>query len=132
MWRPLLFALVGLINTAIDLATYLGVTRLAHMDPLMANVLGYSLGSLHGYIVNGNLTFRDSRTQLLALSSQLRFATTATSSVLVSTASMFALLHFLPDLAAKVITVGVTFTVNYSLSRRFVYKPAARPNAKNK
>jgi putative flippase GtrA len=124
MWRPVLFALVGIANTAIDLTTYLGLTRFAHIDPLMANVLAYSLGSLHGYIVNGKLTFRDSRTQLLALSSQLRFATTASSSVLVSTASMFVLLQLFPDLAAKIISVGVTFGVNYLLSCRFVYKPA--------
>lgn len=122
--RPVLFAAVGLVNTAVDLAAYWALTRPLDLEPLLANALAYGLGALHGYIANGKLTFRSMGVKLLALKPFAAFAATSAISLTASTATMAVLLELVPDLLAKLITVGVTFVINYALGRSLVYRAA--------
>ena len=119
--RPVLFGLVGVANTAVDMGIYWSATRMAHITPLLANVLGILAGSLHSYIANGKLTFRDTNTQLRSLKTQLSFLVSMGVCLAVSSATMFVLLKITSDLAAKILTTLATFIANYTLSRRFVY-----------
>ena len=122
MSRPVLFAIVGVANTAIDFSVYLLLTLIFSVQPVLAHVLGYSLGMLHGYLANGLLTFRDSGVRLLGSGAQLRFTLATILSFSASTACMALLVRLLPDLGAKVLCTVFTTILNYLLSSRFVYR----------
>lgn len=122
MSRPVLFALVGVANTAIDFGAYLLLTRLFSVTPVLAHVFGYSLGMLHGYLANGLLTFRASNVRLRAVGPQLRFALASIISLSASAGAMALLVQILPDIGAKVACTFFTTILNYTLSSRFVYR----------
>jgi putative flippase GtrA len=123
--RPLLFGVVGVANTAVDFAVYLLLTRVFSVDPVMAHVLGYWVGMLHGYVASGLLTFRDSGVRLLDLRTQLRFALAIILSFSASVTGMVLLVRLVPDIGAKVLCTVFTTILNYVLSSRFVYRGGA-------
>ncbi|MBI2984437.1 MAG: GtrA family protein [Candidatus Kerfeldbacteria bacterium] len=53
------FSLVGVINTATSTALYLFFTRLANLDPLVANALAFGAAVSVSFILNKRWTFRD-------------------------------------------------------------------------
>lgn len=120
--RPALFAAVGLVNTVLDIGLFWGLTRHAHLHALAATVVGYSAGSLHGYVANGKLTFREARTRLIAPASIARFGFVTGISLAASSLTISVLLLALPDMPAKVLSVGITFVINFFLSRTVVYR----------
>ena len=121
MLQPVLFVIVGLANTAIDLCLYILLTRILSFSPVLAHVIGYGTGMLNGYVMNGLLTFRGSGVRLLAIASQIRFALSAILSLAASTIGMAIAVRLLPDLEAKVLCTVFTTVLNYGLSRYFVY-----------
>ena len=125
--RPLTFALVGLANTAVDFGVFLALTRLLGVAPLLASAVGFLVGSVHSYLANGLLTFRDRGARLASASRVLRFAGVTAACLGVSTVVMAAALLALPDVAAKAVSVLGTFAAGYWLNSRLVYAP--RPAA---
>jgi putative flippase GtrA len=128
---PALFAAVGLMSTAIDIATYVGLTRLLGVAPLLANAIAYVLGSANGYVVNGRYTFRQSGRALFSIRKVAAYSVTYGISLTASTVVMAILMKYIYDLEAKLITVFISFVINYWLTRNFVFLhsgqvPAAR------
>jgi len=118
--------LVGVANTAVDFLIYLLLTRIFAVQPILAHVIGYSLGMLHGYLANGLLTFRDRGVRLLSVQSQFRFVLATTLSFSASTPVMALLVRRLPDIGAKILCTAFTTILNYLLSSRFVYRDRLR------
>lgn len=116
-----LFAAVGFINTAIDFAAYLALTRIWLVDPLTANVVGYLLGSLHSYIANGKVTFRGSGSRLLSVRPAILFIVTLLTCLGVSTLVVYVFLAIVPDIVAKALATLATFAVGFWMSRAFVF-----------
>jgi len=110
------------MSTLIDIAAYTGMTRLLDVPPLIANALAYILGAANGYVMNGLFTFRRSDQPPFSIRSLAAHSATYGISLAASTLSMALLLYVMPDLAAKLLTVFVTFLINYWLSRDFVFK----------
>jgi putative flippase GtrA len=125
--RPLAFALVGLANTAVDFGVFLALTRLLGVAPLLAGALGFLVGSVHSYLANGLLTFRDRGARLASAARVLRFAGVTAACLGVSTLVMAAALLVLPDVAAKAVSVLGTFAAGYWLNSRLVYAADAVP-----
>jgi putative flippase GtrA len=129
--RPAIFVAVGVMSTLIDIAAYTGLTRLLDVAPLMANALAYILGAANGYLMNGLFTFRRSGRPPFSIRSLAAHSATYGTSLVASTVSMALLLYVVPDLAAKLLTVFVTFLINYWLSRNFVFKERDRSSAED-
>jgi len=117
----LLFASVGVLNTAVDLLAFTLLVTFTTIPPLAANTLSYSLGALNSYLLNGKLTFRSRQVRLASLSRVLRFVAVNLACLLVSLASLAALSGFMPLLAAKLGSVVVTFAFGYVLNSLVVY-----------
>ncbi len=110
------------MSTLIDIAAYSGMTRLLDFSPLPANAISYILGAANGYLMNGLFTFRHSGQPPFSVRTLLAHWATYGVSLAASTLSMALLLYVIPDLAAKLLTVFVTFLINYWLSRDFVFR----------
>ena len=127
--RPLLFAAVGVANTAVDFGVFLALTRGIGMEPVAASALGFLTGSAHSYVANGLLTFGDRGARLASATRILRFAAVTALCLGVSVAAIAAALPFLPDVVAKAVSILATFAAGYVLNGRFVYTAAA-PDAR--
>lgn len=131
MRRPLLFAAVGVANTAVDFGVFLALTRMVGIEPVVASALGFLTGSAHSYVANGLLTFGDRGARLASTARVLRFAVVTALCLGVSVAAIAAALPLLPDIAAKGVSIFATFAAGYLLNGRFVYTvpgPGARPD----
>ena len=121
MRRPLLFAAVGVANTAVDFGVFLALTRLLGTDPVAASAVGFLAGSAHSYVANGLLTFGDRGARLASASRVLRFAAVTALCLGVSVVAVAAALPVMPDVAAKAVSVLATFAAGYWLNHRLVY-----------
>ncbi|MDX3909139.1 MAG: GtrA family protein [Sphingobium sp.] len=58
-WQLMRYGLTGVTVTAIQAAIYWTLAALAHVDPQLANVAGYLVAVVAGYVLHGAFTFRD-------------------------------------------------------------------------
>lgn len=120
------FAMVGVLNTAIDVAAYYAFTRFTpffatHLNE--AKFLSFLFGTVSSLLLNRTWTF-NLRTRP-TFAEVARFYATASFSVLINVALMSLLLRAgLYDLVALVITTVATFAANFTLSKFWVFRPA--------
>jgi putative flippase GtrA len=119
----LLFALVGVANTTVDVAAFWILAALLGMPALLANVISFSLGALNSFVLNALVTFRHRTTQR-RYSSQRLFAFTVVTLVCLglSTLVLALALPFLPSLAAKLVSVVATLVCGYALNSWLVFR----------
>jgi putative flippase GtrA len=126
--RPMLakagsFAMVGVVNTLIDF----GIFSLAHfkfgLPIIAANVVSWAIAVSGSYVMNSLFTFAAESQRKLRPRQYLAFVTTQVGGLLANTATVLAASYVMPVLAAKVLAIGVTFVVNFSLSHFAVFRP---------
>ena len=119
--RPAKFALVGVVNTLVDISVFASLVHGAQWDPLSANMMSYSLGILNSFLLNRLWTFRDhSRSRHVALQLPVFFICNLVGLGL-SSAVVWALSPVLTPIGSKLLATLVTFCWNYWTSRKFVY-----------
>lgn len=120
--RGFRFAVVGALNTGIDI----GIFTLAFYGlgwPLLAaNAAGFAIGVANSYILNKIWTFADRSTGREAWMRALAFLATSLIGLALGSLSIWLLAKFMPAILAKIATVGVTFVWNYWASGRFVFR----------
>jgi putative flippase GtrA len=114
------FALIGVLNTAVDYAIFSAVS-LFSQNIYLAQTCGYAAGVFNSYTLNRKWTFD---TQKKFFSPELvRFIVVN----LVSYAASLGALWLLADVwglnkyFAKILLVGVTLVINYVLNRIWVF-----------
>src|SRR5262245_17672936 len=65
--RPVIFALVGCVNTSIDFTVFAILTEVVGVPPLSANVASFLMGATNSFIMNGMLTFRGKNFSLVSI-----------------------------------------------------------------
>ena len=118
-----LFALVGVLNTAVDIAVFAGLVWLG-LAPLLANLVSFSLGAVNSLVLNKAVTFRGTGARysprLVA-----SFAAVTLLSLAVSQASLAAMMALgLSDLAAKLVSVLFTFVIGFGLNKFITFRSA--------
>lgn len=122
--RPLIFGLVGVANTLVDLAVFFVLVHLG-LGPLLANPIAFAAGAANSYLLNSRITFR-AREGYVLKRRILRFGGVTLVSLGVAQAALFVgvSLHW-PLLAAKIAAIAATFGVGYVLNKLFVFRVAA-------
>jgi len=115
------FGVVGVLNTALDFAVFLLLTKKIGMHPAIANVISYCVGLTNSFICNKLWTFgavaqRTHVGKQFAVFAALNLAGLAISTTIV------AALQFIGPATAKLISIPFVFAWNYWTSRRFVYR----------
>jgi putative flippase GtrA len=119
--RPLRFAAVGVVNTAVDIGLFAALTAPAlGIAPAVANVASYSAGMIVSFALNRNWTFRAGDGPPLA--QFLRFVVVNLSALVLSTLLVAGLARYMAPVAAKLLSLPVTFAWGFLLNRRFVFR----------
>ena len=122
---PVRFALVGALNTVVDVALFSALVAGLGLLPAWANVLSYGSGVLVSFTLNRRWTFRRSGGTPAAVMAELsRFIAVNLAGLLISTALVAAFVMVLPPLAAKLLSLPFSFAWNFLLSRGFVFRVA--------
>ncbi len=120
--RPVAFALVGLMNTAIDFLVFSLFLLLFHLPAEVAQIFGYCAGTLNSFLVNRRITFRSRGSDRLARQ-MLRYLLSCLIALGLSILflSLFhSLLHW-DAYVSKLLSMLLVFFFNYFCMNRFVF-----------
>ena len=119
------FMTVGVINTLLDATTYILLTRTIGAfaaEPTVAKFFSFLFGTISSLMLNRHWTFGIQTP--LTFGEVTRFYATVSLSIAVNVSAMFMLVEVLHvyDLVALVLTTAITFGINYTLSKLWVFK----------
>ena len=120
--KAISFALVGVVNTAIDFSVFWTAFTLLHWPLVLANVLAWLVAVTCSYAMNSFITFGPESGRILRWRDYASFATSGIAGMVSSTATLVVLSYFVPILVAKLASIAVSFAVNFSLSHFVVFR----------
>jgi len=120
--KAISFAMVGIVNTAIDFGVFWTTARFLGWPLVPANVLAWLVAVSFSYAMNSFITFGPESGRILRWRDYATFAASGVAGMVASTATLFALSYVLPVLGAKLLSILVSFVVNFSLSHFVVFR----------
>ncbi|MGA2565662.1 MAG: GtrA family protein [Pseudolabrys sp.] len=120
--KAISFAIVGIVNTAIDFGVFWTTARFLGWPLVPANVLAWLVAVSFSYVMNSFITFGPESGRILRWRDYATFAASGVAGMVASTATLFALSYVLPVLGAKLLSIFVSFVVNFSLSHFVVFR----------
>ena len=120
------FALVGVVNTFIDLGIFLAAYNLLKLPLIPANVLAWLVAVSGSYVMNSFITFAAESGRQLRWRAYGAFVASGVAGVITNTAILVVASYWLPVLAAKLLAIAVSFVVNFSLSHFVVFRTRER------
>ncbi len=124
--KAISFAFVGVINTIIDFSIFWTAATYLLWPLVPANVLAWLVAVSFSYAMNSFITFGPESGGILRWRDYGTFLASGIAGMVCSTATLFTLSYVLPVLVAKLISILVSFVVNFSLSHFVVFKAKPR------
>ena len=123
--KALSFGVIGVVNTAIDLGVFLTAYGVFNVPLVPANVLAWLVAVSCSYVMNSFITFARESQRKLRWRDYGAFVASGIAGVIANTTTLVVLSYWMPVLAAKLIAIGVSFLVNFSLSHFVVFRARA-------
>jgi putative flippase GtrA len=120
--KAMSFAVVGLINTAVDAAIFFLLLGFATSSLVIANVAAWFVANVGSYVMNSFTTFSAETGGKLNLKHYAGFVGSGLVAVTVSTITVVLAAKFMPVWAAKAIAILVSFAVNFSITHFVVFR----------
>jgi len=124
------FAAVGVVNTGIDFSVFWSTARYLGWPLVPANMLAWLVAVTFSYMMNSFITFGPESGQTLRWRDYMTFAASGVAGMVASTAVLFALAYMVPLAAAKLLSILVSFAVNFLLSHFVVFR-AQKPRGQS-
>src|SRR5271165_4485109 len=116
------FALVGVVNTAVDFCVFMVGYKLLHLALIPANLLSWIVAVSGSYVLNSMITFAAESGRRLTLRAYVSFVASGVAGFIGNTTTLWIASFFVPVTAAKVIAIGTSFVLNFSLSHFVVFR----------
>jgi putative flippase GtrA len=120
--KALSFGLIGCTNSVIDFLVF----SLAHLYiglPIIpANLIAWCVAVSNSYVLNSMITFAAESGRRLSFPRYVGFAATQVGGLIANTATVFVASYFIPVLLAKVLAIGASFVVDFTLSYLLVFR----------
>ena len=116
------FAFIGVFNTLIDLGVFLTAYNVLALPLVPANVLAWIVAVSFSYVMNSFITFARESGRRLRWRDYGTFAASGIAGVVANTATLVIASYWVPVLAAKLMAIGVSFLVNFTLSHFVVFR----------
>ena len=120
--KAISFAFVGVVNTVIDFSIFWTAATYLLWPLVPANVLAWLVAVSFSYAMNSFTTFGPESGRILRWHDYANFIASGIVGMVASTATLFVLSFVLPVLWAKLISILVSFVVNFSLSHFVVFR----------
>lgn len=124
------FSLTGVLNTFIDYGLFLFLTNYDHLSIFFANLIAYSVAVLNSYLINRYWTFNRKDHLITNKNKLFLFILGNLFSAFISTLSIYILIKYINHGYAKLISIFLTFPINYSYSRFIVFRRRKQSNVK--
>jgi putative flippase GtrA len=123
------FAAIGVLNTSVDFGVFLFAIAFLTSSLIAANVLSWTVAVTGSYVMNSFVTFAAESGRQLRFRAYLGFVGSGVAGLIANTATLLiaAKLLFLPVVLAKLLAIGASFVVNFSLARFVVFRPRHSP-----
>jgi putative flippase GtrA len=118
--------MVGVVNTTIDVSLFGFFVHVLNWNLLPANITSYSAGIVNSFVMNKFWTFQDQKPLAHSIKAFATFVLISMTSLVVSSASVWAFAQYLDQMFAKLGSVAIVFAWNYSLTRLLVFTTPTR------
>ena len=120
--KAISFAMVGVVNTAIDFSIFWTAAELLRWPLVPANMLAWLVAVSFSYGMNTFTTFGPESGRVLRWRDYATFIASGIAGMVASTATLVVLSYVMPLVVAKLISILVSFVVNFSLSHFVVFR----------
>ena len=117
------FALVGAVNTLVDLGVFSIAWIVLGLTPLVANSLSWFVAVSGSYLMNCLITFAAESRRRIGLSTYFAFVASGLAGLGLGTLILLIAAIVVPILAAKMISIAASFVLNFSVSHFLIFKP---------
>jgi putative flippase GtrA len=121
------FAMVGLVNSAVDFGVFSFAYYYLGLPIISANVLAWIVAVTGSYVMNSLTTFARESGRELTLKAFVGFAASQFAGLVANTTTVYIASFFIAVWMGKVLAIGASFLVNFSLSHFVVFRK--RPDA---
>jgi putative flippase GtrA len=119
------FAAVGVVNAAVDFGVFAFAYYYLALPIVAANVIAWSVAVTGSYVMNSLTTFAHESGRQLRIKSYASFAASQVAGLLANTTTVLLASYLIPVLLAKVVAIGASFLVNFTLSNFVVFRGRA-------
>ena len=122
--KAMSFAVVGLVNTAVDATIFFLMLGYVTPSLVVANVTAWFIANVGSYVMNSFTTFSAETGGKLSLRHYAGFVGSGIVAVIASTIAVVFAARFagLPVWVAKAIAIVVSFAVNFSITHFVVFR----------
>ena len=117
------FALIGVINAAVDAAIFFLALATITSSLVAANVLGWLIAVSGSYVMNSFITFAAESGRKLNAKAYVAFVGSGIVAVTASTIALVVAAQYMPVWAAKGVAILVSFVVNFTITNFVVFRP---------
>jgi putative flippase GtrA len=122
MLKAASFAAVGLVNSAVDFAIFSLAYYVLELPIVPSNIISWGVAVSGSYVMNSLTTFAHESGRELRLKSFFSFALSQAAGLVANTATVLVASYFMPVLVGKLLAIGASFLVNFSLSHLVVFR----------
>ncbi len=116
------FAVVGLVNSAVDFGVFSFAYYYLALPIVSANILAWLVAVTGSYVMNSLTTFARESGRELTFKAYAGFAVSQVAGLVANTTTVLIASYFVPVLIGKVLAIGASFLVNFSLSHFLVFR----------
>jgi putative flippase GtrA len=116
------FGLIGCTNTAVDFLVFSLAHLYVGLPIIPANLNAWCVGVTNSYVLNSMITFAAESGRRLSFTRYVGFAATQVGGLIANTITVFFASYFIPVLFAKLLAIGASFVVDFTLSHLLVFR----------
>jgi putative flippase GtrA len=120
--KAMSFAAIGVINSLVDFGVFSFGFYVLELSIVLANVIAWMVAVSGSYVMNSLTTFARESGRELRAGTYLSFALSQVAGLVANTATVLIASYFIPVLVGKLLAIGVSFLVNFSLSHFIVFR----------
>jgi putative flippase GtrA len=120
--KAMSFALIGCVNATVDFAVFSIGYFYVGLPIIPANLISWCVAVTNSYVLNSMFTFAAESGRQLKFKSYIAFAMTQVGGLIANTITVFVASYVIPVLIAKVLAIGASFVVDFTLSHLLVFR----------
>ena len=120
--KAICFGLIGCVNATVDFVVFSILHLFIGLPIIPANLISWCVAVTNSYVLNSMITFAAESGRRLSFRRYVAFAATQVGGLIANTITVFSLSYFIPVLFAKLLAIGASFVVDFTLSHLLVFR----------